>query len=96
MDDFAGLSFNEEQKAKIQQIRQDIKSRMDAVTKDDKLSQDQKDAMLFGFHRMERSQVFEVLTPEQQAEVRKKILLRSAKLANLAVALFTIAYLQRR
>ena len=73
MDDFAGLSFNEEQKAKIQQIRQDIKSRMDVVKKDDKLTADQKEAMLFGFQRMERSQVFEVLTPEQQSEVRKRI-----------------------
>ena len=73
LEDFAGLNFNEEQKAKIQQIRQDIKSRMDAVARDEKLSPDQKEAMLLGFQRMERSQVFEVLTPEQQSEVRKRI-----------------------
>ena len=73
MDDFAGLNFNEEQKAKIQQIRQDTKSRMDAVERDNKLSQDQKEAMLFGFQRLERSQVYQMLTPEQQFEVRKKV-----------------------
>ena len=73
LEDFAGLNFNEEQKAKIQQIRQDIKSRMDAVVRDQKLSQDQKEAMLLGFQRMERGQVFEVLTPDQQSEVRKRI-----------------------
>ena len=73
LEDFAGLNFNEEQKAKIQQIRQDIKSRMDAVAQDQKLNPDQKEAMLLGFQRMERSQVFEVLTPEQQSEVRKRV-----------------------
>lgn len=73
MEDLAGLTLSEEQKAKIQQIRQDTKSRLDAVVKDNKLDPDQKGAMFTGFRRLERNQIFEVLTPEQQSEVRKKV-----------------------
>lgn len=73
-DIFAGLQYTEDQKAKIEKIRQDLKSRRDAVIKDDKLSPDQKDAFFQGFERMERSQIYEVLTPEQKTEVRKRLL----------------------
>ena len=77
-DDFAGLKFTNDQKAKIDQIHQDMKSRMDLVVKDEKLSPDQKEAMLEGYRRLERGQVFKLLTPEQQREVRKKISARRA------------------
>ena len=73
MDDFAGLKYTDEQKAKIDQIHQDMKSRMDAVVKDGKLTAEQRDAMLAGYGRMERSQVYKVLTSEQQKEVLKRI-----------------------
>lgn len=72
-DIFAGLQYTEDQKAKIEKIRQDMKSRRDAVIKDDKLSPEQKDAFFQGFDRMERSQIYEVLTPEQKTEVRKRL-----------------------
>lgn len=78
MGDFAGLQFTDDQKAKISQIHEDIKARTDAVVKDEKLSPEQKDAMLQGYQRMERSEVYKVLTPEQQAEVRKRVLARRA------------------
>lgn len=68
-DDFAGLQYTDEQKARIDQIHQDMKSRMDAVVKDGKLTVEQKDAMLAGYQRMERSQVFKALTSQQQKEV---------------------------
>jgi Spy/CpxP family protein refolding chaperone len=77
-DDFAGLKFTDDQKAKIAHIHQDIKSRMDAVDKDEKLTAEQKAAMLDGYRRMERGQVFNVLTPEQQIEVRKRVRARRA------------------
>jgi hypothetical protein len=77
-DDFAGLKFTDDQKAQMDQIRQNMKSRMDAVVKDDKLSAEQKTAMLQGFRRMENGQLFKVLTPEQQTEVRKKVFARRA------------------
>lgn len=77
-DDFAGLQFTDDQKAKINQIHQDMKSRMDAVVKAEKLSPEQKEAMLEGYRRMEYGQVFKALTSEQQIEVRKKVLARRA------------------
>ncbi|HUC55627.1 MAG TPA: hypothetical protein VMR90_16370 [Candidatus Cybelea sp.] len=77
-DDFAGLQLTNDQKAKIDQIHQDMKSRMDVLAKNEKLTADQKGAFLEGYRRMENSQVFAVLTPEQQKEVRKRMLARRA------------------
>jgi Spy/CpxP family protein refolding chaperone len=77
-DDFAGLTFTDDQKAKIDEIHQNYKSRKNAVNKDAQLSQDQKVAMLQGFERMELGEVFRVLTPEQQLEVRKRVATRRA------------------
>src|SRR6266403_4699720 len=78
VDDFAGLKYTDEQKAKIDQIHQDMKSRMDAVVKDGKLTAEQRDAMLAGYQRMERSQVYKVLTTQQQKEDRRRIRARHA------------------
>lgn len=71
-DIFAGLQYTDDQKAKISKIHEDMKARADAVIKDDKLDPDQKGAFLQGFERMERSKIYEVLTPEQKAEVGKR------------------------
>jgi Spy/CpxP family protein refolding chaperone len=77
-DDFAGLKYTDEQQAKIDKIHQNMKSRMDVVVKDDKLIAEQKTAMIQGLQRMERSEVYRVLTTEQQATVRKALLARRA------------------
>jgi hypothetical protein len=77
-DDLAGLTLTPEQRVKISQIHKDFKSRMEVVVKDDKLNEDQKSAMLTGFRRMENGEVFKALTPEQQKEVRQKVLARRA------------------
>jgi hypothetical protein len=77
-DDLAGLNFTDDQKARINKIHEDFMARMDTVIKDDKLSPDQKRAMLQGFQHMERGEVYRVLTREQQVEVRKRILARRA------------------
>jgi Spy/CpxP family protein refolding chaperone len=66
------LEFTDDQKARIVQIRKDMKSRLDVLAKDEKLNDDQKQAMLEGYRRMENNAIFDVLTPEQQAEVRKR------------------------
>jgi Spy/CpxP family protein refolding chaperone len=76
--DFAGLKYTDEQKEKIQEIHQNFKSRMDVVVKDEKLTADQRNAMLEGYARMERGQVFNLLTREQQKEVRERIRARRA------------------
>lgn len=72
-DFFAGLTLTDDQKAKIAQIRADSKSHLEAVASDTKLSPDTKDAMLRGYRRMENNKIFEVLTPEQQQEVRRRM-----------------------
>jgi Spy/CpxP family protein refolding chaperone len=77
-DDFAGLNYTDKQKERIQKIHQNFKSRIDLVVKDEKLTADQRAAMLEGYVRMERGQVFDVLTPEQQKEVRERIRARRA------------------
>jgi hypothetical protein len=77
-DDLAGLTLTDAQKAKIDQIRQNMKARMDAVAKDEKENEDQKDAMLDGLQHMELRQVLQVLTPVQLSEVRKKVMIRRA------------------
>jgi Spy/CpxP family protein refolding chaperone len=69
----AGLTLTDNQKAKINQIREDTKSHLAAVAKDQKLGPEVKDAMIGGYQRIENSQIFGVLTPEQQQQVRKRI-----------------------
>ena len=69
----AGLTLTDDQKAKINQIREDTKSHLAAVAKDQKLGPEVKDAMAVGFQRIENSQIFEVLTPGQQQQVRRRI-----------------------
>jgi Spy/CpxP family protein refolding chaperone len=68
-----GLTLTGDQKAKINQIREGTKSHMAAVAKDQKLGPEVKDAMVVGYQRIENSQIFQILTPEQQQQVRKRI-----------------------
>jgi Spy/CpxP family protein refolding chaperone len=75
---FQGLNYTPEQKAQIDKIHQDAETKKAAVTKDEKLNQDQKDAMLTGYTHLEYSSIFKVLTPEQQKQVREKIRARKA------------------
>lgn len=77
-DDFAGLTYTPEQQAKIDQIRQTTRQHIDTVMKDEKLAPEAKEAMVTGYHRIEAQEMFQVLTPEQQKEVRKKALARRA------------------
>ena len=68
-----GLTLADDQKAKIGQIREETKSHLAAVANDKKLSPEAADAMLRGYQRFEYVKILEVLTPEQQQEVRKRI-----------------------
>jgi hypothetical protein len=78
IDDFAGLTFTDDQKAKIAQIRQNAKLRREAVVKNERLTQGQKDVTLERLQSLENSEIFKVLAPDQQAEVRKRIMARHA------------------
>lgn len=68
-----GLTLADDQKAKIDQIREETKSRVAAVTNDKKLSPEAADSMLRGYQRLENGRILEVLTLEQQQQVRKRI-----------------------
>jgi Spy/CpxP family protein refolding chaperone len=72
-DVLEGLTLTDDQKAKIDQIREETKSRLAAVANDKKLSPEAGDAMRRGYERFENSKILEVLTLEQQQVVRKRI-----------------------
>lgn len=77
-DDFAGLTLTEEQKSEIEKIHRQMESNKEAVARDEKLDADQKNAMLLGYTRLEYGRRFAVLSPEQQRQVRQKIIARRA------------------
>jgi Spy/CpxP family protein refolding chaperone len=68
-----GLTLTDDQKAKIGQIREETRSHLDAVANDKKLSPEAADAIRRGYQRFENGKILEVLTPEQQQEVRKRV-----------------------
>jgi hypothetical protein len=68
-----GLTLADDQKVKIDQIREETKSHLAAVANDKKLSPEAADAMRRGYQRFENTKILEVLTLEQQQEVRKRI-----------------------
>jgi Spy/CpxP family protein refolding chaperone len=68
-----GLTLTDDQKTKIGQIREETKSHMAAVANDKQLSPEAADAMRRGYQRFENVKILEVLTLEQQQEVRKRI-----------------------
>lgn len=75
-DDFAGLNYTDEQRAAIDKIHQYSESHKAAVVKDQQLTEDQKNAMLVGYTRMEYGWIFKALTPDQQRQVRQRVLAR--------------------
>jgi len=77
-DDFAGMTFTDEQKAEIEKINQESESYKYKTVSDSKLSEDQKNAMLLGYTRLEYSRKLKVLTPEQQRAVRQRFYARRA------------------
>ncbi len=77
-DDFEGLDYTDEEKAQIAKIHQDSESKKAVVAKSEKLTPDQKDAMILGYTRLEYGEIFRVLTPAQQKVVRQKIAARKA------------------
>lgn len=74
--DFDGLTYTDEQRAEIDKIHRDTEARKAVVAKSEQLSVDQKDAMILGYSRLEYGQVFRVLSPEQQKQVRQKLTAR--------------------
>lgn len=79
LDDLlAGITLTDEQKPKIEQLRKDMRIRMDTVINDKKETVDQKWAMIDGLQRIELREVYLLLTPDQQQEIRTKVMAQRA------------------
>jgi len=77
-DDFAGLDYTDDQKAEIAKIHQNAESRKALIATDEKLSSEQREAMLEGYARLEYASVYKVLTPEQRRQVNQRVRARRA------------------
>jgi len=73
VDLLEGLTLTSEQQAKVDRIREDTDARMATVSKDKAIDTQTADAMRRGYVRIENGKIFEVLTLEQQKQVRQRI-----------------------
>ena len=67
------LNLTDEQKAKVKDIFADAKAKHQAVSSDASLSEEQKKAKLKELHSATMAKLNEVLTPEQQTELKSKL-----------------------
>ena len=67
------LNLTDDQKAKIKDIFADAKTKHEAVSTDASLNEEQKKAKLKELHEATMAKLNEVLTPDQQAELKTKM-----------------------
>jgi Spy/CpxP family protein refolding chaperone len=67
------LNLTDDQKAKVKDIFADAKAKREGVFKDASLSDDQKKAKMKELHGATMAKLNEVLTPEQQTELKSKM-----------------------
>jgi Spy/CpxP family protein refolding chaperone len=67
------LNLTDEQKAKVKDIFADAKTKHQAVSSDTTLSDEQKKAKMKELHSSIVAKLNEVLTPEQQTELKSKM-----------------------
>jgi Spy/CpxP family protein refolding chaperone len=73
------LNLTDDQKAKVKDIFADAMTKREAVFKDASLSEDQKKAKMKELHGATMAKLNEVLTPEQQTELKSKMEAAKAK-----------------
>ena len=73
------LNLTDDQKAKVKDIFVDAKTKRQAVSNDASLSDDQKKAKMKELHSGTMAKLNEVLTPEQQTELKSKMEAAKAK-----------------
>jgi hypothetical protein len=78
-DDFDGLNYSVEQKTEIDKIHRETESHKETIANNTALNADQKNALILGYTRLEYGRIFQVLSMEQQKQVRQKILARRAE-----------------
>jgi len=69
----AGLNLTDDQKAQIKKIHEDTRAQVDAVSKDESLTADQKQAKVHQLRHGARTQVVKLLTPEQRKQMRENM-----------------------
>jgi Spy/CpxP family protein refolding chaperone len=67
------LNLTDDQKTKVKDIFADAKTKKQAVSSDTTLSEDQKKAKMKELHSGIMAKLNEVLTPEQQTELKSKM-----------------------
>jgi len=67
------LNLTDDQKAKVKDIFADAKTKRQAVSNDASLSDEQKKAKMKELHSATMAKLNEVLTPEQQTELKSKM-----------------------
>jgi periplasmic protein CpxP/Spy len=73
------LNLTDDQKAKVKDILADTKTKRQAVLTDASLTEDQKRAKMKELHEATLAKMNEVLTPDQQAELKSKMADAKAK-----------------
>jgi Spy/CpxP family protein refolding chaperone len=73
------LNLTDDQKAKVKDILADAKTKRQAIFTDASLNEDQKHAKMKELHEATMAKMNEVLTPDQQAELKSKMAEAKAK-----------------
>ena len=73
------LNLTDDQKAKVKDIFADAKAKRETVSNDTSLSDDQKKAKMKELHAGTLAKLNEVLTPDQQTELKSKMEAAKAK-----------------
>jgi Spy/CpxP family protein refolding chaperone len=74
------LNLTDDQKAKVNDILADAKTKRQAVLKDSSLNEEEKRAKMKELHEGLLAKLNEVLTPDQQAELKSKMADAKAKM----------------
>jgi Spy/CpxP family protein refolding chaperone len=67
------LNLTDDQKAKVKDIFAEAKTKKQALTSDTSLNEEQKKAKMKELHSATMSKLNEVLTPDQQTELKNKL-----------------------
>ncbi len=73
------LNLTDDQKAKVKDIFADAKTKKQALSSDTSLNEEQKKAKMKELHSATMAKLNEVLTPEQQTELKSKMEAAKAK-----------------
>jgi periplasmic protein CpxP/Spy len=73
------LNLTDDQKAKVKDIFADAKTKKQALSSDTSLNEEQKKAKMKELHNATMAKLNEVLTPEQQTELKSKMEAAKAK-----------------